>query len=161
MKISVFNRETLTNPKFKPPEHKHAIISISTPKDTWPTFPWVTKKTVAQIAMKFHDFDPKRWNSPSIGGMNEKQAREMADFAKGMKGLGVEEILVHCDAGISRSAGTAAALSLFFNGNDGNFHKTHVPNIHVKSLILRALGMVPGTGVEDGPQMDFFPGKNQ
>jgi predicted protein tyrosine phosphatase len=47
---------------------------------------------------------------------NESMAEEILSFA--LDHLGVESIVVHCDAGISRSPAVAAALSVIFNGDD-------------------------------------------
>ena len=52
----------------------------------------------------------------------------------------IELILVHCEAGISRSAGCAAALDLWLNKQDTiSNDPRYFPNSHVKSSILAVL----------------------
>ena len=48
--------------------------------------------------------------------MTIQDAEKILNFVKGYPGP--EDILVHCGAGVSRSAGVAAALSLILNGSD-------------------------------------------
>ena len=47
-------------------------------------------------------------------------------------------IVVHCEAGISRSAGVAGALSLIMNGTDEYYFKKYLPNMFVYRKILNA-----------------------
>ena len=44
---------------------------------------------------------------------------------------------MHCEAGISRSAGAVAALSKVINGDDSYFFKMFLPNRLVYRLILQ------------------------
>ncbi len=53
-------------------------------------------------------------------------------------------IICQCEAGISRSAGIAAALSRWLNGHDEDFFVRYVPNRLIYRLILQAVGH-PGT----------------
>lgn len=55
---------------------------------------------------------------------------------------GVTNFVINCKAGICRSAGVAAALSLVFNGNDEEFFKRpFCPNMLCYRLVLRAFGI--------------------
>lgn len=56
------------------------------------------------------------------------------------------DLIVHCEAGISRSAGMAEALDLILNGSVSCIHNHHRPNALVKVTMLRAAGLVPGDG---------------
>ena len=49
----------------------------------------------------------------------------------------IEWIIVHCEAGVSRSAGAVAALSKLLNGDDSYFFKHFLPNTLVYKLILK------------------------
>lgn len=70
---------------------------------------------------------------------NKVHAKMIVDFVDCWK-KHVSKIIVNCEAGVSRSAGCAAALSIWLKGHDSNiangkngFH----PNATIKSLILR------------------------
>lgn len=100
------------------------------------------------VRFRFHDLDPQQWEGAEEPlpkdivrkCMSAKQADEVVSaveewlvFAKGQP-----EILVHCEAGISRSAGVAAALSWLYNGDDEHWHKVKLPNAHVKRQVIEA-----------------------
>ena len=73
------------------------------------------------------------------GCMTELQAREILSFVKTHLPW-ISNIVVHCEAGISRSAGVAAALAKILNGNDDfffdYFHNRYVPNMTCYRRIL-------------------------
>ena len=48
----------------------------------------------------------------------------------------VDMIIVNCEAGISRSAGVAAALSKVLNGDDSYYFKNYSPNMLVYRKLL-------------------------
>lgn len=52
----------------------------------------------------------------------------------------VDEIIVHCGAGVSRSAGVCAALMLIINGNDDAIFNNgkYCPNMHCYRLVLES-----------------------
>lgn len=52
-------------------------------------------------------------------------------------------IVVHCEAGISRSAAVACALDLVLHGNIECLESRHHPNAHIKATILRRAWGVP------------------
>lgn len=74
---------------------------------------------------------------------NSDQTAEILEFVKNKT-----NIVVHCDAGISRSAGVAAALEAMgwawtkpdgkLWSADGKGMDRYKPNVHVKSMILKA-----------------------
>jgi predicted protein tyrosine phosphatase len=55
----------------------------------------------------------------------------------------LKTLIVHCEAGVSRSAGVAAALDLIINGSISCLSRQHRPNSHIKSVILATAGIVP------------------
>lgn len=73
--------------------------------------------------------------------ITEQQARKIAKFVMRYKDSRVEQIVVHCDAGISRSAGVAAAIAQYLNGNDDDFfvRSPYHPNMTCYSKVLFAL----------------------
>ena len=79
----------------------------------------------------------KAWGRPGKY-LTDVEARAIVAFAGENHAAG-RSIIVHCGAGISRSAGVACALDMIFNQQDrisggAQYH----PNIHVKVKVLRA-----------------------
>jgi len=73
--------------------------------------------------------------------MTEAQAAELAAFLLQHRG---KNILVHCAAGISRSAAVAeVVLQAFPEYEDAGDPTRRWPNNHVRTLLKRALGLVP------------------
>ena len=71
--------------------------------------------------------------------IDERQARKIAKFVMRYKDS-VEQIVVHCDAGISRSAGVAAAIAKYLNNDDNKFFMApYTPNMTCYSKVLFAL----------------------
>lgn len=72
--------------------------------------------------------------------ITRQQARKIARFVMRYKDS-VEQIVVHCDAGISRSAGVAAAIAKYLNGNDDDFfvRSPYRPNMTCYSEVLFSL----------------------
>ena len=69
-----------------------------------------------------------------------KQAREIADFVLRVRKK-AERLIVHCEFGQSRSAGVAAAISVFLEGHDhGIFsNRRYYPNHTCYDYVLKAL----------------------
>jgi predicted protein tyrosine phosphatase len=69
-----------------------------------------------------------------------EQAKQIVDFVRQWKDK-VEMICVNCEAGRSRSAGCASAISLWLNDHDSGIGGSdrYDPNAHIKSLILRQI----------------------
>jgi predicted protein tyrosine phosphatase len=76
--------------------------------------------------------------------MSWEQAQAMAKFILACRG---RNIVVHCEAGISRSAAVAEAIAETFPEYK-LVQGISYPNGHVKSLLKRALGNVP-VGAEE------------
>lgn len=133
-----------------PEDKKHIIISISCPKDTPEEFR-TTPATVAVLRVEFDDIDERHRQYKdlveTLTFFNAKIAQEIISFVRKYYDE-VECIICQCDAGISRSAGTAAALSLFYNQDDSKFFKGYIPNQLVYSTILAELG-VTSTATEE------------
>lgn len=121
----------------------HIWISFHDPCDNVINLP-PNKFRKANLQIPVHDLEtgddkPGSWfEGHAI--FNETHAKMVVDFVDCWKDQ-VSAIFVNCEAGISRSAGCAAAISIWLKGHDskiaeGNgFH----PNATVKGLILREL----------------------
>jgi len=122
---------------------KHIIISISSPNALTAIIP-PNKKCLGILRLVFHDLDGT--NNPSKSDytlftqgkytlFTEKQAQAILNFVTRYI-LNVEVVICQCEAGISRSAGVAGALSKIINGDDTYIFKNYVPNILVYRTIL-------------------------
>lgn len=66
---------------------------------------------------------------------DETLAKNILDFVSRYSYM-VDLIVVHCEAGISRSAGCASALSLIYNGEDQYYFDHYLPNMLVYRKII-------------------------
>ena len=112
--------------------------------------------------------DPNRFhNNPNIKGvcylsfddvegdkancMTRADAEKIIKFVNEYVGK-VDEIIVHCFAGISRSAGVCAALMLILTGNDMEIFNNprFCPNMHCYRTVLETYyGSYTSTGIEN------------
>ena len=76
------------------------------------------------------------------GCISEIQAQGIAEFVVAFAPF-VENIVVNCEGGISRSAGVAAAIAKFINKDDSAFfdfrHNRYVPNMTCYKRVLEQL----------------------
>lgn len=91
------------------------------------------------IYLKFDDIEKPLEGYHSI---TDEQAEDIAKFIKKWKNC--DEIIVHCYAGISRSAAVAAAIYKYYGMDDLEetfFSKSswYIPNMLVYKKVLRAL----------------------
>jgi len=72
--------------------------------------------------------------------ITEEQVNQISDFVKRWIDK-VDTIVVHCDAGVSRSAGIGAAIMKWANGDDSKVFNdgTFCPNMRCYRLMLNAL----------------------
>ena len=117
-----------------------AMISIATKYD-WPEFD--EKNCVKATRLSFEDKDPSAYllkddpNNP-MKLFTEKQANMVIDFVEEVKDK-IEMLVVHCEAGISRSPAVAGAISKVLFGDDSAFFKgPYKPNMHVYRTIIDA-----------------------
>jgi len=158
MKFKVLSRDTMED---FTTEENHIIISISDPNSEKVN---IKSKPLAIISLQFHDVDHRIKKQkdclqcggtgksdlfPDINGghcyactdkmelkiFDETYAAQILDFVAAFKDT-VELIVVHCEAGISRSSATAGALSLILNCEDQYFFDHYLPNALVYRKIL-------------------------
>ena len=123
-----FNKISFKNP--------YVIISINDTNQSNPDFRFGKS---GLVSVSYHYFD-----DVEIGEKNcitKLEARQIADFVTLNIPIGVEDIVVHCEGGISRSAGCAAALMKYFNNDDPPIFNNpkYTPNMTVYRFVLEAL----------------------
>ena len=123
----------------------HVIVSIFTPGDD-PPLVCQNKYTKQVVQFAFDDLDgpPGPATQLALGNpvlFGDEEAQEIADKVRYWHGKGVDTFVCHCDAGISRSSGVAAALSKHYNGTDLKFFNSYIyrPNMLVYTKVLNAL----------------------
>lgn len=142
MKITVMNRNDATTHSLREQIPTCVIISISCTDDVYPSFvdsKYRSSKVKDVFAMKFNDleYDCDKHKAPIQEDVNGLKA-----FIDKYKDE-VEEIVVHCSAGISRSAATAAAIALYVQ-NDDKFiwnDTKYCPNRLVYQLVRNEFGL--------------------
>lgn len=101
----------------------------------------VPKGYLDMLRLEFQDYDSLRKHPEDAVLFTSTQAARIARFVRKHREL-ERNILIHCAAGISRSGAIAEALLQAFPEYKDTGWPRH-PNGHVKSLMKRALGLVP------------------
>lgn len=128
--IIVHSKQTVMTVSFDVP---HAYIQISSPDDVFPNLN-VNEHTADVLQIKFHDSD--NYSQNGIILFDTDTANSILTFVERYKDE-IETLIVHCEAGISRSAGVAAALGkVYFKDDMFIFSKPrYKPNMRVYELI--------------------------
>ncbi len=86
------------------------------------------------LRLVFPDRDEPGTDDPSAI-FGTEHARAIWDFMeRHLEGL--ERVVVHCDAGVSRSPGVAAALAKCLDGDDAEFFRRYRPNMRVYRTLV-------------------------
>lgn len=115
-----------------------AIISIH---DNDPIEPGKVDNLKAFMSICFSDID-KEIDNKDLTLFNLKMANEIKDFVDKYKNS-VDKIIVHCLAGISRSAAVACVISRYLNGSDEEIFKSgrYFPNRLVYKIMCNEFGL--------------------
>lgn len=146
MKVTVMNRHSAVYYCYKENDVKTLMISISDPRMKYGTFPFVSENNqIAEILqLKFSDADsPDGWDVygnriTADDLMTDEDGKKIAEFLNRHHG---EPVIVHCDGGISRSSGVAAAIMKFYNDDDSPIFDSgyYKPNMWCYRKTLNAL----------------------
>jgi len=133
MKIKTMSRQEAE--KYIPTK-KCIFISITTPH----SLPAQIKRNELVegiFRVSFNDVD-KQDETDAIKFImfDDDMAKAIIDFVVRYKDA-VEEIIVHCEAGQSRSVGCAGAIARCFYGDDKEFFENKTPNMLVYRTILK------------------------
>jgi predicted protein tyrosine phosphatase len=83
--------------------------------------------------LAFTDVEEERNNRNVI---TEDHAKQVVDFVN--KNNTIRLWVVHCEMGMSRSAGVGAAIAKTINGDDTAFFKFYTPNMTCYRKVLKA-----------------------
>jgi predicted protein tyrosine phosphatase len=123
-----------------PHDVPHIIVSIRTPEDPKPVVLPINEHTLKIVPLQFHDLNDAAMIHVEIKEQYEaecfqpKHARQILAAVKAYPEA--KALVVHCDAGLSRSPAVAAALSKILVGDDTYFFKRYLPNSRVYRTIL-------------------------
>jgi len=111
-----------------------ACISIATEPDFWP--PISDDNRLGLLRLAFADI-----RYPEHGELgshfNNEHAHAVLDFIE-EHWHSIDVLMIHCEAGTSRSPAVAAVISRIYVGDDGGFTLPHLyqPNPHVYRTLL-------------------------
>ena len=143
MRVMVLDRMQATTYCRSTNPFETVMISISTPGIDYWDEPFISPENKIRgiLRLCFDDVD-----TPDRGQcMVEKDAQLVAEF---LRMHPEKDVIVHCDAGMSRSAGVAAAILKWATGNDRSIFKDHWyhPNMLCYRLTLNSLMEVESNG---------------
>jgi predicted protein tyrosine phosphatase len=133
MKFLVLSRKMVESGKAIP-NMEHVIISITNPDDPLAVIPF-SLSCKGILRLQFHDIERKLTPYKTF---NKTMAKKIVKFVTDYEPK-IKLFVVHCEAGISRSAATAAAISKFFYNSDQEFFTRYRPNMLVYRILLECL----------------------
>jgi len=133
MKFLVMAEREMKNYKVEEP---HILISISSPGANKPEIAF-NIRCLKTLYLEFHDLDGLHLPSPATNYklFTAEQARHILEMVRTYQ-YKVNVIICQCEAGISRSAGVAGALSKLLNSDDKEIFKKYLPNMLVYRTII-------------------------
>lgn len=142
MKCNVLSRSKAKALSYSSIQEPLVIISI-TDIDGSPVCFAKNEKIKAILRLSFNDVD-----KDDFGAMLSNDANSIVRFC--LKWLPQTNLIVHCEAGVSRSAGVCAAILKWYEGSDMQiFGNTYYrPNMHCYREVLNAFERSVGTDVE-------------
>lgn len=156
MKIKIMNRKEARRISFSDQEESTIIISITDidmPDNTFNRTGWLK----AVLKLKFDDEEQGHPNC-----ITEEDTSQISAFIKEWKEK-VNRIIVHCDAGRSRSAGVGAAIMKFLNDDDMPVFESNkfCPNMTCYRKTLNALmGFVDEEDLQNKEKINIEAWKN-
>ena len=136
--IKIFSRQAIEKACAANPFAPVAIISITDVSEPLANIP-ANYNIRCCLRLQFEDvFEDE------AGAMCQADADDIAQFAYDIDENHIEadEIWIHCEGGVSRSAAVAAAISKHFYGDDMWVfsNPAYYPNVWVNKLVIEALG---------------------
>lgn len=133
----VYNHSTLNNPP-----NSFAMISIREEEPEKTAFQYVPNGNLKDVLNIY--FSDTEVPTHGCHLMSDADAARIKEFVERLvKRNQINFLIIHCYAGISRSAAVAAALEKLYNGDDSKYFlgDRYVPNRHVYKTMLNAYGL--------------------
>ena len=123
---------------------KHIVIGYRTPAVKYPEIKY-SQNCVDHMEVGVHDIhlqDIDAWNQRGGVVFTNQNAQEIINFVEKNRNK-MNLVVCQCDAGISRSSATAAALSFIYNGDDSWVfdNRKYSPNELIYNTILAKVGI--------------------
>ncbi|MEZ4253826.1 MAG: hypothetical protein R3B99_36945, partial [Polyangiales bacterium] len=132
MKLVVHSRPAIE--ASTPPEEAHVVISITTTADDAAVLPDAPSR-VAVLRLVFPDADVAVAGLSKDALFSSDHADRVWDFLDAHRDA-ITCVVLHCDAGMSRSPGVAAAIARVEHGDDTFFFRRYHPNMRVYRTLL-------------------------
>ena len=137
MEIFVYSRSGLD--AARPHEVPHVVISITSSPDDVARLR-SNRNCVGVLRVSFPDVETASEQHPESALFSREHADAIWSFVREHLSA-IERVIVHCDAGMSRSPAVAAALARVLNGDDAEFFGgRYRPNKRVYETMLAAKG---------------------
>ena len=121
------------------------MISISDPFLSYPDAPFISRENNIRALLPLIFCDAEEPGPDVYGNMAREEDLMQEEDAVRIRDLLTQypdcDVIVHCDAGMSRSAGTAAAIVEASGGDPASIFRSpyYDPNLHCYQLVLRVL----------------------
>ncbi len=129
MQFAIYSRGAIE--AVPPHDVPHVIISITTTEGDLARLP-TCDQCRGVLRLVFADVEEPR-NGVVVFGL--EHARAVWEFVDQHR-TEIERVVVHCDAGLSRSPAVAAAISRCLDGDDAEFFARYRPNMRVYRTLL-------------------------
>lgn len=144
MKIHVKSLQAMTQIK---PQKLYAIISIADSTNSrfiGEIMADLVTNDPLHIATLYQEFDDIIEPYHSMTLFTKEQGQDILDFMAGLPNAGVEELYIHCHAGVSRSAAVASVLELVQENKEASVgywcSALYAPNSFVYKTLTELLG---------------------
>ena len=138
MNFYVYSRQKAKKESYKIKEPT-LIISVTDPSASLNNFSHDNRNIIAICRLQFDDVTPETKGDGEVL-MTAADAKKIKDYVLAYKSR-VENIIVHCEFGISRSAGIAAAICEYLTGDPSKIleSREYCPNRYCYRLTLDTL----------------------